>query len=271
MKINTYVKKILENVEDVRNIDAINKYIQNLNISNNSKRMYVYWIAKYLKDQNIESSNLQKYSQQIKTCKNYLDYSEIEMIKNSSNISVESKFIFLALFSSGMRVREFVSINWSELTSTDFFIKTIKNKNEFRPISISNESFDLLQNLKSQNYDFKKLTIKRIQYLLSKISKNLNLSTNLSPHVLRRTKGSVLRMNGANLEDIADILGHKKLDTTRIYYSKTNAMYLKSISSLSEISPTEAIDIQKLRVENNLLKREIILLKQEILKLKNQK
>lgn len=268
--MNSYVQKIIDNVSNINDIDSINEFIENLNISNNSKRMYSYWIAKHLKELNIDIQKLRKFHQTIKTSKNYLDYDEVVKIQ-SLELNIESKFIFNALLSSGMRVQEFVSVDWFNLNSPDFYIKTIKNKNEHRPVNISQLSFELLETLKLQNYDFKRLTIKRIQYLLSLISKKINLSTKLSPHVLRRTKGSLLRLNGAALEDIADILGHKKLDTTRIYYSKTNAMYLKSISQLSELNPTEAIDIQKLRSENNLLKREIVLLKQEIENLKNQK
>ncbi len=102
------------------------------------------------------------------------------------------------------------------------------------------------------------------------MGKDAELTISLSPHVLRRTKGSLLRMNGAALEDIADILGHKKLDTTRKYYSKLNQQYMKSVSELAKIKPCESLEVQKLLAENKLLKKEIILLQQEIARLRNQ-
>ena len=119
-----------------------------------------------------------------------------------------------------MRVGEFISIKWDLIESTTIPVKTSKNKNEYRYTFISQETFDTIQRLIQNNFDFSKLSEDNIQYELRQLGKKSQLTISLSPHVLRRTKGSLLRLNGAKLEDIADVLGHKSMETTRKYYSK---------------------------------------------------
>lgn len=266
--MNNYVQKILANA-NINDVNSINSYIDNLSISVNSKRMYVYWICKYMNELGLDTSKIAKYEQVFVTKKNDLTFEEIQKIKTKL-WDDEINFVFNALLDTGMRVQEFVSVDWQNLDQSSISIKTIKNKNEYRNVFLLNETFDALLKLQKQNFDFSKINIKRIQYLLSKLGKDAELTISLSPHVLRRTKGSLLRMNGAALEDIADILGHKKLDTTRKYYSKLNQQYMKSVSELAKIKPCESLEVQKLLAENKLLKKEIILLQQEIARLRNQ-
>ncbi len=260
--MNSYVKKILKNV-DINNQNSINEFISNLEISLNSKRMYAYWIIKYLESLGKDSSGIKRYEQAFVSKKNDLTFAEVQEVKNHL-VDLEQKFIFNALLDTGARIQEFVSVDWKNVNSNEISIKTIKNQNSYRNIFLEIETFEYLIQLQKSNFDFSKINVKRIQYLLNKIGKQTNLSISLSPHVLRRTKGSILRMNGAALEDIADLLGHKKLDTTRKYYSKLNIQYLKSINSLSSIAPIDSIDVQKLIAENKLLKRQIVLLTQDL-------
>ncbi len=260
--MNNFIQKISQSV-DLFDIDAINNYIENLDVSNNTKRMYAYYACKFLDDHNVDSSSVHRYEQQFKTVKNDLTYEEVQKCK--SNIpDQELNFIFNGLLDTGMRIQEFCDIDWLQVNDNCISIKTIKNKNEYRNTFLSAETFKVLQELQNSNFDFKFINRKHIQYRLAWLGKKSGLSISLSPHVLRRTKGSLLRMNGAALEDIADVLGHKNMETTRKYYSKLNRQYIKSVSELSNIKPTESLEIQSLIAENKLLKKQIILLTQEL-------
>lgn len=265
-----YINRILKSTN--AKSDEVNSFVENMDVSINTKRMYLYWWQKYCDENKIECSNLKTYQQQFIMKKDYLSFAETKkVLVNLWNSEIE--FVFKALLETGARVSEFVSINWSNIDTDKIVIKTAKNENEYRWVFISVETVDLLNSLRNRNYDFSKINKKRIQYLLSKLGKLSNLSISLSPHVLRRTKGSLMRLNGASLEDIADVLGHKSIETTRKFYSKLDPQYLNSISKLSEIKPSDAIDIQLLRKENQILKKQIILLKNEIseIKTKNNK
>lgn len=269
-ELNNYVTKILQNVNDIKNIDEINEYIENLDISNNSKRMVVYHWKKYCEKNEIDYKNIKNYDQEFKTTKNDLSYEEVQQIKENLTSS-KIKFYFNALLETGMRISEFLEVDWFNLETREIGIKTSKNNNEYRFVFISEETFETIQELKDQGFDFSNVNEDNIQYELRKLGKVSRINISLSPHVLRRTKGSLLRLNGAKIEDIADVLGHRSMETTRKFYSKLNRQHLKSISELSELKPSDAIKLQELKNENELLKKQIIFLKQELEHERNKK
>ncbi len=232
--------------------------------------MIVYYWTKYCEQNNLDYVDLLQYKQEFKTHKNDLTFEEVEKCR-SKLWDDKISFIFNGLLETGMRVGEFISIKWDLIESTTIPVKTSKNLNEYRYTFISQETFDTIQKLIRNNFDFSKLNEDNIQYELRQLGKKSQLTISLSPHVLRRTKGSLLRLNGAKLEDIADVLGHKSMETTRKYYSKLNEQYLKSISNLSDIKPSEAIELNILRQENELLKKQILLLKEELNEYKKEK
>jgi hypothetical protein len=71
--------------------------------------------------------------------------------------------------------------------------------------------------------------LKRLSY------KKVNIQ-NLHPHALRHTCATNLVATGAELHKIADILGHQKLDTSRIYTHIPPEQLAKNINAASERS-----------------------------------
>ena len=55
--------------------------------------------------------------------------------------------------------------------------------------------------------------------LLQDIKAKAELRRRVYPHLMRKTMASSLRQHGANLEDIADILGHANIKVTKDYYA----------------------------------------------------
>jgi len=62
-----------------------------------------------------------------------------------------------------------------------------------------------------------RMSISQIRYIIKRIAKRANISVNIYPHKLRHTYATHLLNNGAPLEVIQTLLGHEKLDTTRLY------------------------------------------------------
>lgn len=263
------INRILKSVSDLSSTKEINNYINNLQVCNNSKRIYLYEIKKYLEKFSIDTSDFEVIPQEFNPVKRNLEFEELQTLFAYPK-TLELDFLIHALLDTGARVEEFVKIKWENVVSTEIAIRTAKASNSYRFVFITNSTLNLLTKLKQQNYNFNSLTVKRIQYLFAKVGKRANLSINLSPHVLRRSKGSIMGLNGCALEDIADILGHSNLETTRKYYRKMNSSYLKSVSKLSDVKPAEAVDLQILRQENVLLKKKIILLEMENERLINE-
>jgi integrase len=52
-------------------------------------------------------------------------------------------------------------------------------------------------------------------------------ASRIHPHAIRRTRGTQLRSQGVDLADIADLLNHKDLNTTREHYAFTSTPRLK--------------------------------------------
>jgi site-specific recombinase XerD len=56
----------------------------------------------------------------------------------------------------------------------------------------------------------------------------------VTPHVLRHTYARALIASGASLSDVADLLGHTCLDTTRIYTKASETDLATAVARLEE-------------------------------------
>ena len=93
----------------------------------------------------------------------------------------------------------------------------------------------------SEKWGFPNRDGNRDTHLLDKLKKVCRRA-GLRPttlHALRHSFGAHLRMTGANLADIADLMGHKDLATTQIY-AKVQQEHLRSgIGKLAPLVPGE--------------------------------
>lgn len=62
-----------------------------------------------------------------------------------------------------------------------------------------------------------RMGIPQIRYIIKRIASRAGITTNVYPHKLRHSYATHLMNNGAPLEAIQTLLGHAKMDTTRIY------------------------------------------------------
>mgnify|MGYP000737159690 CR=1 FL=1 len=62
-----------------------------------------------------------------------------------------------------------------------------------------------------------RMSIAQIRYIIKRVARRAGIQTSVYPHKLRHSYATHLLNNGAPLEGIQTLLGHSKLETTRLY------------------------------------------------------
>lgn len=137
--------------------------------------------------------------------------------------------IYRLLWASGVRREELCNIDIEHVDLETGFIKIMEGKGgQFRTAFTLNDTVSCLREyiagLKLISYKGRALffTERRERIKPDTLTKWLirrsnELGFHVSPHMFRHGLGRNMRKNGAPLEDIADVLGHKSLGSTRIY------------------------------------------------------
>jgi len=153
-----------------------------------------------------------------------LSVKEVKDLINAAEF-IKTKLIIKMLYSSGLRVSELVN-----LTPKDFdfnentgWVRKGKGKKD-RLFKIADSISKPLQKYLKKNQDNKyffskekPLTTRNIQLLIKCAAKNAKIQKKVTPHTLRHSFATHLLENGENLLVIQQLLGHKNLETTKIY------------------------------------------------------
>jgi integrase/recombinase XerD len=159
----------------------------------------------------------------------YLNEQEYARVKLAAeSLSTRNRALILFLFSSGCRRSEVSKLN---ICDVDLERRTadVKGKgSKIRKVHFSeecalvlkdylgsrsmNESDPLFMNNKGR-----RLLPKGIYEITKRLGKKIGLKQSLHPHSFRHTFATNLLARGAEIEFIADELGHADLNTTRIY------------------------------------------------------
>jgi integrase/recombinase XerD len=133
------------------------------------------------------------------------------------------------LWASGMRREELCNLDIEHVDLETGFIKIMEGKGgQYRTAFTNDDAImnlrSYIQGLKLIGYPGKALffTERRERIKPDTLTKWLirrshEVGLHLTPHMFRHGLGRNMRRNGAPLEDIADVLGHRSLTSTRIY------------------------------------------------------
>jgi site-specific recombinase XerD len=189
----------------------------------------------------------------------------LDLVENGDNLTkTEQRYhkytknrdlaLLVLLLGTGIRVSECVGLNISDFDfSIDGFKITRKGGNQVI-LYFSNEVAEILQNylydrnsitpkaghedalfLSLQN---KRLSISSIQKIVKKYTKKITPLKKISPHKLRSTYGTNLYRETGDIYIVADVLGHKDVNTTKKHYA-----------AISDDQRRKAAQIVKLRDE----------------------
>ena len=164
----------------------------------------------------------------------FLSSKQAGLLLKLTDNNMRQKVLVLLMLDCGLRVSEVINIKLSDFdfrkrTLTVFSLKKRKIK-KFRQIPLTDRLFVALseyiksmRNVKSESWLFPSpsnpenhiLRFSVNQYLRRKNSK-LNIK-NLHPHALRHTFATSLVSEDVPINEVADLLGHENMNTTRIY------------------------------------------------------
>ena len=149
-----------------------------------------------------------------------------ELFKTSEKELTRDSMIIDILYSTGLRRAELINLKKSDIYFDDQVIKVLGKRNKERlvpmlpglvkklklySINIEEDSFLL------QSKNGNKISPSTIYRVVNKYLRSISTKTKISPHVLRHTFATHILNNGADINSIKEILGHKSLASTQIY------------------------------------------------------
>ena len=149
-----------------------------------------------------------------------------ELFKTSEKELTRDSMIIDILYSTGLRRAELINLKKSDIYFDDQVIKVLGKRNKERLVpmlpglvkklklytkNIKEDSFLLQSNSGS------KISPSTIYRVVNKYLRSISTKTKISPHVLRHTFATHILNNGADINSIKEILGHKSLASTQIY------------------------------------------------------
>ena len=149
-----------------------------------------------------------------------------ELFKTSEKELTRDSMIIDILYSTGLRRAELINLKKSDIYFDDQVIKVLGKRNKERLVpmlpglvkklklytkNIKEDSFLL------QSKNGSKISPSTIYRVVNKYLRSISTKTKISPHVLRHTFATHILNNGADINSIKEILGHKSLASTQIY------------------------------------------------------
>ncbi len=176
----------------------------------------------------------------------FLHYDEVarmlDAIPLDSEVGLRDRAIIELLFSSGLRVSELVNLNRDHVNTKrrEFMVRGKGQKD--RPVFIGEATavrvqeylktrFDNLpplflsysrNNTSSMGGDYRRLTARSIQRIISRYARLAGITKQVSPHTMRHSFATDLLMNGADIRSVQSMLGHSSISTTQVYTHVTD-------------------------------------------------
>jgi len=140
------------------------------------------------------------------------------------------------LLGTGIRVSECVGLNISDIDFSTNGLRIVRKGGNEVVIYFGYEVKEALLNYIDQrkriipiqghedalflSLQNKRLSVRSVQALVKKYSSQLSLLKKISPHKLRSTYGTALYQETGDIYLVADVLGHKDVNTTKKHYAE---------------------------------------------------
>lgn len=162
-----------------------------------------------------------------KRIKKPLSDTELEMLRRKCTLERDISLIEF-LYSTGVRVSELVSLNRQDVDFENMRVvvygKGAKERETYLTAAACMHLKEYLDSRADDNEALfvslrephERLTVSGVEELLRKLGKSTGISK-VHPHRFRRTMATNILNKGMPIEEVREILGHVKLDTTMIY------------------------------------------------------
>lgn len=174
--------------------------------------------------------------------------SEQQNAYNNNNTKIRDNAILTLLLGTGIRVSELVGLNVNDvnfanksfivtrkgekrsiLYLNDEIIETLQTYLEYRKAQLRKKKIDPSSVdaffLSLQN---KRITVRAVELMVKKYSTIVTPLKNISPHKLRSTYGTALYRKTNDIYVVAEVLGHKDINTTKKHYAAISEDIKKS-------------------------------------------
>lgn len=145
-----------------------------------------------------------------------------------------NKALLTLLYGTGIRINEALSLDIGHLNDPDYLIVTGKGGDQRQIPILGVVRQELAAYLAARHDAFgggqtsphdplfigihgRRLNQRIAQKAVQRLRRQLKLPETTTPHALRHSFATHLLENGANLREIQELLGHKRLSTTQIY------------------------------------------------------
>lgn len=152
---------------------------------------------------------------------------EIQLLKESCKNEYQLAMVHF-LLSTGCRIGEVCSVNRSDIDYKNLRLSVTGKGNKTRTVYIDDVTAMMLKRYLSKRSDIdpalfygrdhQRITPSGVRYMLNTLEERSHVP-NVHPHRFRRTLATNLVDRGMSIQEVAQILGHAKLDTTMMYVS----------------------------------------------------
>ena len=154
----------------------------------------------------------------------------VKIRESATEMGLREKAMVEFLYSTGVRVSELAALNKEDISWEDNEVIVLGKGNKERYVYLNASSTIYLREYLESRIDnedalfvskrvpFQRLKKAGIEDVCRKIGKNSGVE-NVHPHRFRRTVATELLNMGMPIEQVQDVLGHTKIETTRIYCS----------------------------------------------------
>jgi len=155
----------------------------------------------------------------------FLSHDEIERIREIAE--GQNLLIFEVFYATGIRVSEFVNLNWEDIDWNDKTLTVTGKGDKTRTVPIATKAYRLLKKERKSREDngkyvlmsnYKRRMSRSSVYRRLKIlGKKAEIDKQVSPVVMRHTFATHLLEAGVPIDIVQKLLGHSNLETTQIY------------------------------------------------------
>lgn len=233
----SYIGKNVQEIEDDDLIDYMHKYKQLRQISGrylNNMRLVFNSFFRWLQRRKVILRNPVDGLEPIKyrqTVKKPLSPEELEKVRCACERERDLAIVEF-LYSSAVRVSELTALNREDICWQSDDVMVLGKGNKEREVYLNARAhLHLRQYLESRKDDnpalfvgekapHERLTRAGVEYIISKLGVVAGVD-NVHPHRFRRTSATDLLRMGMPIEQVQELLGHTKIETTRIYCTVT--------------------------------------------------